>query len=81
MDDKVRKLLELLRYVPYIKDEKLKIQRFLNGFPQSYNDMIEFDERKTLDDTIRKGKYCYEKSKNTPEINKMCKEWKKGKFE
>ena len=30
--------LELLRYVRYIKDEKVKIQRFLSGLPQSYKD-------------------------------------------
>jgi len=25
------KFLELLRYVPYLKEEKAKIQRFING--------------------------------------------------
>jgi hypothetical protein len=53
MDDYANKFLELLRYVPYIKDEKVKIQHFLSGFPQSYKDTNEFDEAKTLDDTIR----------------------------
>jgi hypothetical protein len=81
MDDYASKFLELLRYVPYIKDEKVKIQHFLSGLPQSYRDMIEFDEPKTLDDTIRKGKYCYEQSKNKPEFNKIWKEKKKEKFE
>jgi hypothetical protein len=33
MDDYVKRFIELLRYVPYIKDEKVKIQHFLSGFP------------------------------------------------
>lgn len=28
--------MELLRYVPYLKDEKERIQHFLTGLPQSY---------------------------------------------
>ena len=35
MEEYVNKFLELLRYVRYIKDGKVKIQRFLSGFPQS----------------------------------------------
>ena len=48
MEEYANKFLELLRYVKYIKDEKVKIQRFLSGFPQSYKDKIEFDEPRTL---------------------------------
>jgi len=81
MDDYANKFLELLRYVPYIKDEKVKIQHFLSGFPQSYKDTIEFDEAKTLDDTIRYVKYCYEQSGNKPEFSNIWKENKKEKFE
>jgi hypothetical protein len=32
--------LELLRHVPYFKDEKTRIQHFLSGLPQSYQDKI-----------------------------------------
>ena len=42
MEEYANKFLELFRYVRYIKDEKVKIQRFLSGLPQSYKDMIEF---------------------------------------
>ena len=35
MDQYVNKLVEILRYVKYIKYEKVKIQPLLNGFPQS----------------------------------------------
>ena len=55
------KLLEILRCVPYIKDEKVKIHRYLSGLPQSFKDRIKFDEPKTLEDTILKidYNYCY----------------------
>ena len=33
MEEYANKFLELLRYVRYIKDEKMKIQHFLSGFP------------------------------------------------
>ena len=35
MEEYANKFLELLRYVKYIKDERVKIQCFLGGFPQS----------------------------------------------
>ena len=38
------KLLEFLRYVRYIRDDKVKIQCFLSGIPHSHKDRIEFDE-------------------------------------
>jgi len=55
--------LELLRYVPYHKEEKAKIQRFISGFSVAFKDKIEFDEPKYLDESIRKLKHCYEQSK------------------
>ena len=57
MEEYANKFLELLRYVKYIRDDKLKIQRFLSILPRSYRDRIEFDEPQTLDETIRKAKY------------------------
>lgn len=38
------RFLELLRYVPYLKDKKTKIQWFIIGLPLSFKDQIEFDE-------------------------------------
>ena len=32
-DEHTSKFLEILRYVPYLKDEKVKIQRFVSGLP------------------------------------------------
>jgi len=38
------KFMELLRYVPYLKDEKTKFHRFVSGFPLTFKDQIEYDE-------------------------------------
>ena len=57
------KFLSLLRYVPYIINEKPKIQRFLSGLPASVKDRIEFDNLKTLEEAMRKDEFCYEQSK------------------
>ena len=63
MEEYANKFLELLRYVWYIRDEKVKVQHFLSGLPQSYKDRIEFYESRTLEEVIRKDNYCYEKNK------------------
>jgi hypothetical protein len=36
MDAYAKRFLELLRYTPYLRDEKVRIQCFLDGLPQSY---------------------------------------------
>jgi hypothetical protein len=60
IEEYVSRFLELLRYVPYIKEEKEKVQRFISGLPKDYRNIIEFDEPKTLEGTIRKERYCHE---------------------
>jgi hypothetical protein len=62
----------MLRYVPYIRDEKVKVKQFISGLPQTYWYRIEFDEPNTLEDTIRKARYCYEQFRNK---TKPRKEW------
>jgi len=66
----VNKFIKSLRYVPYIRDEKLKTHRFLNGFPQYYHDWIEFDEPKMREDTIKKAKCYYDHSKHRIDYGK-----------
>lgn len=39
-EEYITKFLELLRCVSYIKDENMKIQRFINGLPLPFNDQI-----------------------------------------
>jgi hypothetical protein len=60
IEEYVNKFLDLLRYVHYIKEEKVKAQRFISGLPKEYWNRIEFDEPNTLEDTIRKETYCHE---------------------
>ena len=47
MEEYANKFLELLRYVRYIRYDKVKIC-FLSGIPQAYKYRIEFDEPQTL---------------------------------
>jgi len=51
------KFMELLRYVPYLTEEKVKIQRFISGLLVEFKDKIEFDEPKSLEETIIKLKH------------------------
>ena len=81
MEEYANKFLELLRYVRYIKDEKVKIQSFLSGLPQSYKDIIEFYEPRTLEEVIRKVKYCYEHSRGKPDYHKTWKDKKNDKYD
>ena len=63
MEEYENKFLEMLRYVRYIRDDKMKIHSFLSGIPQQYKDRIEFDELRTLEEAIRKEKYFYDNKK------------------
>ena len=60
MDAFINIFIDLLHYVPYIKEEKVKIQQFLGCLPPSFWDRIEFDMPKTLDTTLHKARLCYE---------------------
>ena len=81
MEEHANKFLDLLRYVRYIRDGKVKIQHFLSGLPQSCKDNIEFDEPRTLEEVIRKAKYCYNQNKSKPNSHKACKDKKNEKFD
>ena len=58
------KFLSLVRYVPYIIDEKPKIQHFLSCFPIMFKERIEYDKSKTLEEAIRKKNFCNDQNKN-----------------
>jgi hypothetical protein len=53
IDDYGRIFLELLNYVSFIKDATVKIQRYLSGMPSFISDKIQYDDLKTLEETIR----------------------------
>ena len=52
----------------------------MSGLSQAYKDIIEFYEPRTLEEAIRKDKYCYEKSKGKPDYHKAWKDKKNEKF-
>ena len=81
MEEYAKKLLELLRYVRYIRDDKVKIHRFLSGLPQSYKDIIEFDEPITIEEVIWKAKYCYDQNKCKHDYYKAWKDKKNEKYD
>jgi hypothetical protein len=81
MKEYENKFLNILRYVGFIKDEKVKIQSFLSGFPSFNRDKIEFDEPKTLEEAIRKDNHLYEKNKVRPYFQKDWDDKKKRKMD
>jgi hypothetical protein len=70
MEEYDKQFFELLKYVDFIKDEKVKIQRFLSGLTYFYSDKIQYDNPKTLEETIRRARHMYERSKGRPVFQK-----------
>jgi hypothetical protein len=58
MDEYDRNFLELLRCVSFIRDEKVKIHRFMCRLPSFYKDKIYFDEPINLEESIRNNYIC-----------------------
>ena len=54
MKDLNNKFLSLLRYFPYLVDEKPKVQQFLSCLPYHIKDRIGYDNPKTLEEAIGK---------------------------
>eukprot|EP00253_Pinus_taeda_P006409 PITA_06409 len=63
MGEFINRFTSLLRYVPYIKEEKAKVQRFVSSLPAYIRERIEFDNPKTMDEVIRKARICYQQNK------------------
>ena len=61
-EDYMTKFLELLRYAPYLTDEKVKFQCFVSGFALAFKYRIENDEPRSLKEFICKLKHCYSAS-------------------
>jgi hypothetical protein len=60
IDEYERRFLELPKYVSFIKDEAIKIQRHLSGLSSFINDKIKYDDPNTLEETIRRAKCLYD---------------------
>lgn len=59
MDEYVKQITSLLWYVPYMKEEKAKIQWFTSNLPNFMKEKLEFDYPRTMDDVVRKACICY----------------------
>jgi hypothetical protein len=60
MEEYEKRFFELLKYVDFIKDEKIKIQIFLSRLPSLYSDKIQYDNPKTLEESTRISKILYD---------------------
>eukprot|EP00253_Pinus_taeda_P030276 PITA_30276 len=67
MDEFITRSTSLLHYVPYIREEKEKVQRFVSSLPPYMRERIEFDNPKSMDEVIRKARICYQQSKQKGE--------------
>jgi hypothetical protein len=81
IDEYERRFLELLKYVFFIKDETMKIQRYLSGFPSFISEKIQYDDPKTLEETIRRAKCLYNQQKSRPTFQKAWEGKKKFKVD
>jgi hypothetical protein len=53
IDEYERRFLELFKYVSFIKDETVNIQRYFSGLPSFISEKIQYNDPKTLEKTIR----------------------------
>jgi hypothetical protein len=63
IDEYERISLEMFKYVTFIKDEKDKIHRYLNVLLSFISDKIQYDDLKTLEETIRRAKCLSEQQR------------------
>ena len=81
IDEYERRFLELLKYVSFIKDEIVKIQGYLSGFTSFISEKIQYDDPKTLEETIRRAKCLYDQLKARPALQKAWEDNKKFKMD
>jgi hypothetical protein len=53
IDEYERRFFKMLKYVALIKDEQVKIKRYLRGIPSFISENIQYDDHKILEETIR----------------------------
>jgi hypothetical protein len=81
IDEYEIRFLELLKYASFIKDETVKIQRYLSGLPYFISDKLRYDDIETLEETIRQAKFLYDQHKGNPTFQKSWEDKKKFKME
>jgi len=67
IDEFIARFTSLLRYVPYIREEKAKVKIFVSSLPLYIRERIEFDNPRTMDEAIRKARICYQQNKQKGE--------------
>jgi hypothetical protein len=81
IDEYECRFLELLKYVPFIKEETVKIQRYLSVLLPSIGDKIQYDDTKNMEETIRRDKCLYENQREKPTFEKAWDDQRKFKKE
>jgi hypothetical protein len=81
IDEYERRFLELLKHISFIKDETIKIYRYFSGLPSFISDKIQYDDLKTLEETIRRAKCLYGQKKSRPTFQKSWEDKKKFKMD
>jgi hypothetical protein len=81
IDEYERRFIELLKYLSFIKDETVKIQRYLSGLPAFISDKMKYDNPNTLEETVRREKFLYDQQKGNPTFQKAWEDEKKFKKE
>lgn len=70
MDEFITKFTSLLCYVPYICEEKAKVQQFISSLPLFMKERLEFDNPKTMDEVICKAWIFYQQNRPKGGMNK-----------
>jgi hypothetical protein len=81
MDEYERIFLEFMKCVDFVKDEQVKIQMLLSGFPLIFSDKIQYDDPKIFDEAIRRAKCLYDRHRGRPTFQKAWEDNKKGNME
>jgi hypothetical protein len=81
IDEYERRFLELLKYVSFIKDDTVKLQRYLSGLPPFISDKIQYDDPKTLEETLRKDKFLYDQHRERTNLQKSWEDKNKFKMD
>ena len=81
MKELCNKFLCLLHYVPYIIDEKPKIQWFLGFLSIMFKERTTYDNLKMLEEAMRKENFGYDQNKNKRENVPTWKNKRRNNFD
>jgi hypothetical protein len=77
IDEYERRFLEMLKYVSFIKDDTVKIHRYMSGMTSFIGDKIQYDHPKTMEETIRREKCLYDQQEGKNTFQKTWDDTKK----